>query len=322
MSLHRLASGTAYSWALNNFCDGHWTGYLGDGSFTTLTDTVPPPPPPTCIPENLTASNVTMHSADLAWTGIQGQTWVRYAPAGDTIYRYEFAHNGNEISLHRLASGTAYSWALNNFCNGQWTGYLGDGSFTTLTDTVPPPTCIPTDLEATNITGSSADLSWGGITGMTHVRYYLTGTTDYMYRGTHTNTITLDSLLSNTSYTWDLSNFCDGEWTPYTGNATFTTLSQMYITGITPVDGKSAGNVSVYPNPFKEKATVSFTSADNASSVYKIIDITGRVLTTETLQAIAGTNTFELNLAGNPKGIYFLHMQIGSEGKYIKLIKQ
>ena len=320
--LRMLAPETTYSWALNNFCNGQWTGYLGDGSFTTLTDTIPPPPPPTCVPDSLTATNVTSHSADLEWQGIEGPTWVRFAPAGDTAYRYVFAHR-NHAELHMLAPGTVYSWALNNFCNGQWTGYLGNGSFTTLTDSIPPPpSCIPTNLADSNVTAFTVDLRWGGIHGATHVRYYPTGTTNYMIRNAHMNHITLDSLTPNTPYSWDLSNYCNGAWTEYTGDGSFTTLTEMYITGIGNINGVSFSNLSVYPNPMKEKVTVTFTASDNGSYIYKIIDITGRELSTATDQATAGKNSFELNLTGTPKGIYFLQLQKGSELQHVKLVKQ
>ncbi len=324
LCLHNLTANTPYSWDLSNLCNGEWTPYSGNGSFTTLADTIPPPPPPTCIPTDLTATNVTEHSASLDWAGIQGATWVRYYPTGDTIYKYAFAHQSN-ITLHRLAPETAYSWDLNNFCNGQWTGYLGNGSFTTLADTIPPPpppTCIPTDLADSLVTATTVFLTWGGIFGPTHVRYYPTGTTDYEIRETHMNHISLCNLLPNTSYSWDLSNLCNGEWTPYLGDGSFTTITGLDITGINNADGKGLTNLSVYPNPMREKASVSFTSSDNGSFVIKIFDITGRELTTLSNQATNGITTFELDLSGNPKGIYFLRLQQGSEIKNIKLIKE
>jgi hypothetical protein len=318
MHLHNLLSNTPYSWELSNFCNGEWTEYAGNGSFTTLADTVPPP---ACIPTNLAATDVTAHEVDLTWEGIQGPTWVRYFPAGDTTeYEYKFTHE-NEVSIHHLLPATTYSWDLNNFCDGQWTGYSGNGSFTTLTDTIPAPTCIPTNLTDTNVTANSAELSWEGISGPTHIRYYTADTAIYECRETHMNHITLDSLMPNTQYFWDLSNFCDGEWTPYTGDGTFTTLSGTYITGIINATVQKSG-LSVYPNPMKEVATVIYSSTDNGSYLFKITDITGRVILSGTKQVSAGTNSFEVNLAGNPKGIYFLNLQKGSEFKHVRFIKE
>ena len=73
--------------------------------------------------------------------------------------------------------------------------------------------CVPDSLTAANITTHTVDLSWGGITGETYVRYYRTGTTNYEYRETHHNTINIHNLQPNTPYSWDLNNFCNGQWT-------------------------------------------------------------------------------------------------------------
>ena len=131
------------------------------------------------------------------------------------------------------------------------------------------------------------------------------------------NHITLDSLTPNTSYSWDLSNFCNGTWTEYTGDGYFTTLSDTYITGTGNLNGVSFTNLSVYPNPMKEKATVTFTSAENGSYVFKIIDITGRELTSATDQATIGKNSFELNLAGTPKGIFSSNCRKGANSSML-----
>ncbi|MEI7982339.1 MAG: hypothetical protein WCI71_11850, partial [Bacteroidota bacterium] len=177
-----------------------------------------------CVPDSLTVTNVTEHSADLNWSGISGPTWARYYVTGTTEYEYRFT-NGDHVRLCHLTPNTAYSWDLNNFCNGEWTGYTGNGSFTTLADTIPPPTCIPTDLTAANATARTVDLSWSGISGPTWARYYVTGTTEYEYRFTAEDHVQLRHLTPNTSYSWDLNNFCNGEWTGYNGNGSFTTLA-------------------------------------------------------------------------------------------------
>ena len=69
-------------------------------------------------------------------------------------------------------------------------------------------------------------------------------------------------------------------------------------------------------------AVVTFTAGEAGSYLYKIIDITGRELTSANAEASRGANSFELNLTGNPKGIYFLKIQKGNEVKHIKLLKE
>ena len=311
---------TAYSWDLNNLCDGQWTEYSGNGSFTTLADTIPPP---TCIPTDLTATNVTAHTADLAWAGISGPTHVRYYPTGTTNYKYKFTTT-DHIMIGRLLPETAYSWDLNNFCDGHWTEYSGNGSFTTLADTIPPPTCIPTDLTATNATAHTVDLAWAGISGPTHVRYYPTGTTHYKYKFTTTDHIMIGYLLPETAYSWDLNNLCDGHWTEYSGNGSFTTLPDMYKSAIVDetADTRELSGLTVYPNPVKTGTVITFTSEDQNVYTYQIIDITGRIITKATSQATTGLNTIELDLTRYSKGIYLFNLQKGIEARHIKLIKE
>ncbi|MEI7501195.1 MAG: T9SS type A sorting domain-containing protein, partial [Bacteroidota bacterium] len=256
--------------------------------------------------------------------GISGATHVRYYPTGTTNYKYKYSAT-NTATLKFLYPGTTYSWDLNNFCNGQWTTYSGSGAFTTLADTVPLPTCIPTGLTATNATAHTVDLSWGGISGATHVRYYPTGTTNYKYKCTLGNTATLTCLLPGTAYTWDLNNFCNGFWTPYTGNGNFTTISDMYKSAVVDANAPESEDLTeliVFPNPVKEKTIITFNSGNNNVYSYKIIDVTGRELKTITNQATTGANRFEVDLTGRPKGFYLLYIQKGDELKHVKLLKE
>ena len=276
-----------------------------------------------CVPDSLAATNVTAHTADLAWAGISGPTHVRYYPTGTTNYRYMFT-TANHVMIGRLLPETAYSWDLNNFCDGHWTQYSGNGAFTTLADTIPPPTCIPTDLTATNVTAHTADLAWAGISGPTHVRYYPTGTTNYRYMFTTTDHVTIRRLLPETAYSWDLNNFCDGHWTEYSGNGSFTTLADMFKAAVVDETDNTPelSGLTVYPNPVKTGTVVTFNSENHNDYTWQVLDITGRTIARTTLQATSGINTFELDLTGHSKGIYLLNIQKGAETKHIKLIKE
>jgi uncharacterized Zn-finger protein len=216
VSLGWLDDLTEYTWELNTLCDGEWTGFGWAQAFTTLEDTV------VCEPTNQVAENITAHSADLSWEGLDGPTWVRYYPTGTTDYRYRFAHNNSAVSLHWLQAETEYTWELSTLCNGMWSGFDWAQTFTTLEDTA---VCEPTDQTAENITAHSADLTWEGIDGLTWIRYYPTGTTDYRYRFSHFNNIVhLHMLEPETEYTWELNTLCNGMWTGFDWPQTFVTL--------------------------------------------------------------------------------------------------
>lgn len=180
-----------------------------------------------CEPTNQAATEITAHTAVLSWEGLTGFTKVRYYPAGTTAYKIRGAHLNNTVTLTLLAPNTTYVWELSTFCNGVWTPFGWPQTFTTLESTI---VCEPTNQLSTDVTAHTAVLSWEGLTGTTKVRYYPTGSTEYKYRSAFmNNSTTLYGLLAETEYTWELSTFCDGVWTPFGWPQTFTTLEDNVV---------------------------------------------------------------------------------------------
>ena len=77
----------------------------------------------------------------------------------------------------------------------------------------------------------------------------------------------------------------------------------------------------VFPNPTNGRTTISFTADRSALYALKITDILGRVVLTEQLHAMEGTNSKIINLENAVKGLYFvsLHTEDGEE-KTLKLL--
>ncbi|KAF0132184.1 MAG: hypothetical protein FD155_708 [Bacteroidetes bacterium] len=180
-----------------------------------------------CEPSNQLASNIGAHSAALSWDGITAPVWVRYYPTGTTNYKYRFANTSNMTNLNNLLSETAYTWEINTFCDGVWTGYGWASNFSTLADVV---NCEPVNQTSFDITAHTAKISWEGLTERSRVRYYPSGTTNYKYKNAFDNSeVTLNFLLSETEYIWEISTKCNGFWTAYNWPQTFTTTSSSVI---------------------------------------------------------------------------------------------
>lgn len=74
-----------------------------------------------------------------------------------------------------------------------------------------------------------------------------------------------------------------------------------------------SGSVNVYPNPNRGTFTLNFSQQENtdANANLEIIDITGRVVYTESLELVEGKLNKEFNLEGQfSSGLYFVRLQM------------
>jgi hypothetical protein len=76
-----------------------------------------------------------------------------------------------------------------------------------------------------------------------------------------------------------------------------------------------------YPNPTSGNATIAFNSASDANYLIKVVDVIGRIMINETISAVEGYNTKDINLENVAKGLYFISVQTeGGETKTLRLI--
>ncbi len=83
-------------------------------------------------------------------------------------------------------------------------------------------------------------------------------------------------------------------------------------------------NISVYPNPAKDEATLSFSLTDNSDVQVQVVDVTGRVMNTVANEKLdAGTHTFTLNTASYAAGVYnvMIHTEGGTTTERLTVVK-
>jgi sugar lactone lactonase YvrE len=81
-------------------------------------------------------------------------------------------------------------------------------------------------------------------------------------------------------------------------------------------------NWSVGPNPSNGNIVVSLKASTNKKITLRLTDAQSKTLFTQTVEAIAGSNNYKINLNKNgklPTGVYFIKA-IGMEGEYVKKI--
>ena len=101
-------------------------------------------------------------------------------------------------------------------------------------------------------------------------------------------------------------------------SATFTTGS---ITGIVNEDFRK--NLTIYPNPFKDKLNISFYNYQEESTVIKIFNQSGVLIKTINQESQIGNQEIEINTEDLTDGIYFLNLNINNSiiSKKIVLIR-
>lgn len=129
---------------------------------------------------------------------------------------------------------------------------------------------------------------------------------------------TFSGLTANTTYDWQIRMNCDAQqnsvsaWSAIT---TFTTLAQRI-----GESDNSELSFNVYPNPADALVTIAFPSMDDGIYNIKLIDMTGRIVRSETDNASSGDNTHIMNLDGIAKGVYTVILQNGDNISKAKLV--
>lgn len=88
--------------------------------------------------------------------------------------------------------------------------------------------------------------------------------------------------------------------------------------------GNAIATVALYPNPTSGDNTMLLvaTETELSSASVSIIDLSGRVISTERLDVMNGMNQYQLNTANLANGIYFVQLNAGAAAVTQKLIKQ
>lgn len=160
---------------------------------------------------------------------------------------------------------------------------------------------VPTDLTATNITATSATLSWASVPGALNytVQYKLTSSSTWLTAGTTTGTTyVLNNLLSASNYDWKVKTDCSG----YSAVVQFTTqqsagcsapaglISSNITNNSVTLSWSAASGASTYTVEYKTSASSTWIVAGTSSS------------TTRNLTGLASSTTYNWRVKSNCSG--------------------
>ncbi len=239
---------------------------------------------------NATITNpdsVTITAKGFEWKATTGGT---YAPIAGTGTGNTFTAN-----LTGLTPNTGYTFKAFITYNGT-TVY---GSEMTFTTEAQQQTCpAPTNVTASNITETTADISWtqpDNTANSWDVLYKESAASSWNTATTSNNPYTLTGLTANTSYDVQVIAHCtNGMTSDPSATITLTT------TGIN--DYTLDNTVTVYPNP--TTGLIQIENGEWRMENVEVYDAYGKLLNT----MIVNDHTVNLDLSGYAKGTYFVRV--------------
>lgn len=213
-----LNSTTTYQYQIRTKCYANsscYSQYSADNTFTTLE---------TCmIPTGLSAV-VNNNSASLSWIATNAVSYkVRYKPTTSSTWEVTPNFYTNNMLLEGLSSNTTYEFQVSSNCSGgSSSSYSNSSSFTTGNANCSTPSVITTS----NITTTSATLSWTGVPGIASytIRYRL-GAYNWTVTTSTTNSKVLSGLQVGATYEYRIASNCPTSGiSPYSTSQNFTTV--------------------------------------------------------------------------------------------------
>lgn len=244
---------------------------------TFVTDAAPASCP---IPANLYTSSVTQSSAILRWSSTSGASsyTVRYRKSGTSNWN-TYNVSGTSKSVSNLSAGTTYQFQTRAKCGTAYGNYASIKTFKTSN-----PTCgNPAGLVASNVSSSSAVLSWNSVASTTgyNVRFRRTGTSSWSYQSATGTSKPISGLTAGKTYEFQVQAKCSFGNSSYSTSKTFTTSgggstcsapSNLGVTNIAATSVQLTWNTvssaQSYTVRYRKNGTTSWTYKTASSNAY------------------------------------------------------
>ena len=288
-----LAPATQYHFRVRKECDDSVMSAWTESYF--ITDSLP------CMEvANLQVTGTSYNSVSLSWTAGGDETaWeVSVYSTVDTV---NVTVQTASATVDGLMPQRAYSAMVRPMCGsnhnieGPWCEPI---SFTT-------DACQPvSDVTVSNVTNTSATVSWTAPAGATNFRvaYGYTNFSQGEELGIYdvtSNPYMLTDLERNTGYTVQVATICTESLVSAYVGADFTTTNGEGING---ADADNA--LSLYPNPASTTVTI---VVSGQWSVVSLVDVNGREVYTQALKQ-SGNQTITVDVSDMAKGAYFVRL--------------
>ncbi len=210
--LGNLTCNTTYEWQVQSVC-ANTTGtttvsaWSASAFFTTMACPVSCP-----APAGLSVTNITSNSAMLSWNAVSGAVsyQVRYRPSSTATWSYTSGIT-NSVTVTGLSCNTVYVWQVRSICTptSNTSTSVFSALHTFVTAACPAVCQTPSGLTASNISATSALLSWNATNAASYnVRYRISGTATWTNLNTSNTSITVNGLQPASAYEWQVQGVC------------------------------------------------------------------------------------------------------------------
>lgn len=172
---------------------------------------------------------------------------------------------------------------------------------------------FPLGLSSSNITSTSAKLDWDNENGAVGyiIRYRISGEKEWTFKTATPSSKKITGLQPGTEYVWSVRNFCTvtapALTSAWASNQTFTTAPLRLVT-------PTANALNIYPNPFQQSATITYSVTEDSRAQIALYDLSGKLMKMLLNEnASYGSHTLSLRSEGLSQGIYLLKFQINDE---------
>lgn len=275
-------------------------------------------------PTGLSTSSITATAGTATWSAVTGATSynVEYKPSSSSDWIvFGFGTSGLQWTLSGLDANTSYDWRVKATCSSGVSAYAQ----TTFTTGAVGSCAAPGGLSTTNITSSTATMSWNAVTGAFAytVEYKLASASTWLVAssGTYSTSYNLYGLSAGAIYNWRVYSNCSLSETSTYSTTQFTTSGGSG--GSTPpaacpgpydisTNGTTGGAAAIGVNT-EVKGTV---SVKNDIDHYKFTIIGGGTLTVWLTTLPANYDLAVLNSGGTQLG---LSQNSGSKSESVTL---
>ena len=291
-----LTANTTYTIGVRTLCA---TDEVSEWTTQTITTDAHP-----CYaPTDLTITSVTLNGGTVSWiVGEQGQNAFEVNVHNSTYDSTYTVNDATTLTLTGLYSETDYEVKVRAVCGGN--GNVSDWSDTVV---LTPSSCaMPTGVTSSNVTATSAKISWAGNAASYEVRYGVDITTAGGQVVTvTTNEAVLTGLDEETQYDVYVRAVCDGATSNWTAKYQFTTTAGGE--GINDVIGS---DVVLYPNPASTQVTL---AGLETGAMVTVVDLNGR----RCGQWKTTAESMTIDLTGYAQGAYFVRI-VGEQGTVVR----